>query len=115
MSVQKRLAHAGGKPYEPEDERLPYPVYEAVSQDDDYKNLAQLRYAADYAHDNAPDAAEQETFGAWNSADKAVTAYVEAWLLDNYEHLLTEWELPEADVVAALDAYDLADDVEVPA
>ena len=115
MSVQKRLAHAGGKPYEPEDDRLPYPVFEPLSQDKDYKNLAQLRFAADYAHENAPDAAEQETFGAWNSADKAVTAYVEAWLLDNYDHLLTEWGLDEADVVAALEAYDLADDVEVPA
>ena len=115
MTLQKRLQYAGGSPYEPEDERLPYPVYEPLSQDEDYKNLAQLRYAADYAHDKSPDAAEQETFGAWNSADKAVTAYVEAWLLDNYEHLLTEWGLAESDVVAALEAYDLADDVEVPA
>ena len=115
MTLQKRLQYAGGSPYEPEDERLPYPVFEPLSQDEDYENLAQLRYAADYAHENAPDAAEQETFGAWNSADKAVTAYVEAWLLDNYEHLCTEWELAESDVVAALEAYDLADDVEVPA
>ena len=115
MTLQKRLQYAGGSPYEPEDERLPYPVFEPLSQDEDYKNLAQLRYAADYAHDKSPDAAEQETFGAWSSADKAVTAYVEAWLLDNYEHLLTEWELDETDVAAALEAYDLADDVEVPA
>ena len=115
MTLQKRLQYAGGSPYEPEDERLPYPVYEPLSQDEDYKNLAQLRYAADYAHDKSPDAAEQETFGAWNSADKAVTAYVESWLLDNYEHLLTEWELDETDVAAALEAYDLADDVEVSA
>ena len=115
MPLQKRLQYAGGSPYEPEDERLPYPVYEPLSQDEDYKNLAQLRYAADYAHDKSPDAAEQETFGAWNSADKAVTAYVESWLLDNYEHLLTEWELDETDVAAALEAYDLADDVEVSA
>jgi hypothetical protein len=115
MSVQKRLTHAGGKPYEPEEQRLPYPVFEPLSQDDDYENLAQLRYAAGYAHENAPDAAEQDAFGAWNSADKAVTAYVEAWLLDNYERLLDEWELDESDVIAALDAYDLADDVEVSA
>ena len=115
MTLQKRLQYAGGSPYEPEDERLPYPVFEPLSQDEDYKNLAQLRYAADYAHDKSPDAAEQETFGAWNSADKAVTAYVKSWLLDNYEHLLTEWELDETDVAVALEAYDLADDVEVPA
>lgn len=115
MSVQKRLAHAGGKPYEPEEDRLPYPVFEPLSQDDEYMNLAQLRFAADYAHENAPDASEQETFGAWNSADKAVTAYVEAWLLDTYEHLLDEWGLDESDVIDALDAYDLADSVEVSA
>ncbi|NWN27526.1 hypothetical protein GY662_22255, partial [Escherichia marmotae] len=95
-----------------EDERLPYPVFEPLSQDDDYENLAQLRYAAGYVHENAPDAAERDAFGAWSSADKAVEAYVRSWLADNYEHLLTEWELDESDVVTALEEYDLADDVE---
>jgi len=115
MSVQKRLQYAGGKPYEPEEERLPYPVFEPLSQDDEYMSLAQLRFAADYAHENAPDAAEQPTFGAWNSADKAVRAYVREWLTENATHLVEEWELDAADVTAALDEYDLADDVKVPA
>ena len=112
MSVQKRLEFAGGKPYEPEDERLPYPVFEPLSQDDEYRNLAQLRFAADYAHENAPDASEKEVFGAWNSADKAVTAYVREWLQENATHLVDEWGLDAADVTAALDEYDLdADEV----
>jgi len=113
MTVQKRLAHAGGSPYDPEDDRLPYPVFEPLSQDEGYKNLAQLRFAADYAHENAPDAAEQQTFAAWNDADKAVTAYVASWLAENAEHLRDEWGLDEADVAAACDEYDV--DLEVTA
>jgi hypothetical protein len=90
-------------------------VFEPLSQDEDYMNLAQLRYAAGCAHDTAPDAAEKKVFGAYNSAEQAVTAYVESWLADNAAHLVDEWDLEPSVVAAALEEYDLADDVEVPA
>jgi len=92
-----------GDPTDAEDERLPYPVYEALSQDVEYIRLAQVRYLTGKSHDEAPDAAEQHAFGAWNSASKAVDEYVREWLSDPPGYL------DESDVEAARDEYD-ADD-----
>lgn len=88
-----------GDPFEPEDERLPYPVFETLSQDEAYVKLAQVRHLAGKSHDEAPDAAEQHAFGAWNSADQAVTEYVQSWLTDPPEYL------NDADVAAAREEF----------
>jgi hypothetical protein len=86
-TYEHTLQYAGSKPFETEQDRLPYPVAEALEQDSAYVRLAELRYIADRAHEDAPDAAEQDVFGAWNSADHAVDAYVREWLTDPPEYL----------------------------
>ena len=91
-----------GDPYEPEDGRIPYTVFEALSQDEEYMKLAQVRYLAGKSYDEAPDAAEQEAFAAWNHADKAVTAYVREWLRDPPAYLT------DGDVAAAREEYDVS-------
>ena len=91
-----------GDPYEPEDGRIPYTVFEALSQDEEYIKLAQVRYLAGKSHDEAPDAAEQEAFAAWNHADHAVDAYVCEWLRDLPAHLT------DSDVADARDEYDVS-------
>jgi mono/diheme cytochrome c family protein len=94
-----------GDPFEPEDDRLAYPVFEALSQDEQYVKLAQVRHLAGKSHDEAPDAAEQEAFAAWNHADKAVTAYVREWLADPPEYL------DDSDVAAAREEFNAESEV----
>jgi len=85
-----------GDPFEPEDGRLPYPVYEALSQDEAYIKLAQVRHLAGKSHDEAHYSAEQHAFGAWNRADKAVDAYVREWLQNDVPEYMDEgtWRPP---------------------
>ncbi|MFW5964384.1 MAG: hypothetical protein ACOCQM_05915 [Natronomonas sp.] len=104
-SYKNKLKYAGGKPFKKENGRLPHPVAEVLAQDTAYMRLAQLRYLADQAHEDAPDVAEQATFGAWNSASQAVDEYVRDWIDSNAAMLVTDWELDEEDVMAACEEY----------
>jgi len=105
MTLANMAQYAAPEAYEAEEERLPYPVYEALSQDDGYQKLAELRYLSGELHDDAPDAAEQALFGTWSSADQAVNEYVADWIAENVETLLEDWGVDEGDVGRAYSQY----------
>lgn len=109
MSYATKLKYAGNAPFKPEDDRLPYPVFEALTQTEPaYEKLAQVRYLvdeleSDMAGDDAvPGVVEKTLFGVVDGDESihvAVDQFVAAWLRDNKAWLISEWGI-DADVVA---------------
>lgn len=117
MTYTNRLRFAGSKPYEPEADRLPYPVFEALSQDPVYQRLAEVRWLVDQleAETASDEAVPQEThaqvFDAIAACDAplqvAVDVFVREWLTTEAAQLLEDWGLDEATIADAAVAYDI--------
>lgn len=107
MNPWSRLKYAGSKSFIPEDDRLPYPVYEVLTQDDTYKTLADLRYLASEVSDESPTEAYNHTLAAWDSASSAVDAYVAEWIRAKQEWLTDDFGLDDRDVAEACAEYDI--------
>lgn len=127
MSYAHKLQYAGADPYAREAERLPYPVYEALTNGADdvglYERLAEVRWLADElesevaGNTDVHEEVRAHLFRAVADTDAplqvAVDEYVADWLVRTATSLVENWEI-EADVVReACTEYDVAEAVEV--
>ena len=115
MSYATKLQYAGSEPFEREDERLPYPIFEALSQDEQYTKLAQVRWLVDECESEmaTDDAVPERVWDALlrgldRGIEGAVDAYVSDWIASRTESWLDEWEIDEGIVAEACAAYDVS-------
>lgn len=106
MKPWHKLKYGGADPYKPEDERLPYPVFELLSQDDWYTTLAQLRYLAGEVYIEADSVDEYHVGDSYESAREAVEAYVKEWLAKRRDTFL-EYGIEAEQIEQALEEYDV--------
>ena len=113
MSYAHKLQYAGAEPYEREAERLPYPVFEALTNGADdvglYEQLAEVRWLADELESEVAgntDVHEEVRAHLFRAVadtnaplQRMVDYYVGDWLGRRADWLVDEWGL-DADVVA---------------
>jgi len=122
MTYANKLKYAGSDPYKPEDERLPYPVFEALKNHTDtaetYTRLAQVRWLADELESeiavdaDIPEETRAHIFRAVADVDaplqEMVDEYVAGWLHDRAGWLVEMGIRPEL-VAEACEEYDVGD------
>ena len=94
-----------GDATEPEENRLPYNVYEALSQDEQYVKLAQTRYLVDKAEREASGEPQSCLLGALDATEDAVNVYVSEWLGEMAGELVWEYNMDPTDVREACAEY----------
>lgn len=123
MTYANKLRYAGGDPFEREAERLPYPVYEALTNGADdvgmYDRLAQVRWLADELESevagnvDVPEETRAHIFRAVADVDAPlqvmVDEYVAGWLHRRAGWLVEEWGIRPDLVAEACEAYDVGD------
>ena len=123
MTYANKLKYAGNDPYKPEDERLPYPVFEALTNHTDtaktYTRLAQVRWLADELESevageaDVPEETRAHIFRAVADTDAplqvVVEEYVAGWLHDRAGFLVEEWDIRPELVAEACEEYDVGD------
>ena len=121
MTFAAKLQYAGGDPYERESERLPYPVFEALTNGADdadrYEELAEVRWLADELESDVagdttvPEETRTQLFRAVADTQAplsvAVDHYVAAWLARRREFLIEEWGIDRPVVDEACEEYDV--------
>jgi hypothetical protein len=119
MTYANTLKYAGADPYAREEERLPYPVYEALTNGGDdvglYQELAEVRWLADKLESDAAgntDVHEEvraHLFRAVADTDAPlqvmVDYYVGDWLARRADALVDEWGIDRDTVAEAYAEY----------
>lgn len=117
MTYQNKLRWVGGKPFESEKERLPYQIYEALTNTENmYEEIAQTRWLLGELEDDltgvddVPEEVQTAVFAAYDDAERgmrgAVNTYVSEWLKDQANWLVDEWGIERSAVNIALKEYD---------
>lgn len=99
------LKNAGNSPFEQEEDRLPYPVFEALSQNEEYVKLAQLRYLVSEGEMDFDGEAGARLLAAHDAVDDAVLSFVSDWLVDNADRLIDEGNVDAVTVGKACEEY----------
>jgi hypothetical protein len=123
MTYANKLKYAGNDPYKPEAERLPYPVFEALTNGADpaaqYERLAQVRWLADELESETADdtdmipEAQDALFRAVADIDAPlqvmVDEYVAGWLHRRAGWLVETWGIDPELVAEACEEYGVGD------
>ena len=115
MTLANTLKHAGSEVYTDEADVLAWPIMERLKQDEIYRRLAKLRFVARKVERKLDRGAGRDSDAhdhVWDceiAADDAVKAYVAEWLGDNLGALLDDENVERADILDAVERYDVAD------